>query len=117
MAFSQGPWTAIADGRHHHSVRSAAGHWFGLARVVTRLAHANERNPVGLANLRLILAAPDGYEAARAALDALRELPASELRQNEAESVFIAIDKLERYINKVDHPPLAVDGSPIREED
>ena len=58
---TSGPWTIYRKTRTYAFIRGVG--WDGFARVVKRLDGDDEDSPEGMANARLIAAAPDLLEA------------------------------------------------------
>lgn len=77
MSHTPGPWKVEqpAEGRPSYSAVSS-WHWRELALVVTRMHGADADHPEGLANARLIAAAPDLLSALRNAVWILEHSPA-----------------------------------------
>lgn len=66
-----GPWSVVPHSRHKHSV--SGGMWTNFAKVVTRISGRSEDSAEGLANARLIGAAPELLSAAIEVMQALEE--------------------------------------------
>jgi hypothetical protein len=65
-----GPWTLDIGDERHHAI--SAKNWFGFANVVTATLHADGKirtHARGMANARLIKAAPDLLAAAEVLLE------------------------------------------------
>lgn len=84
---SPGPWTlengpmlAVGSpGARGVSSRQGPHPWYRLASVITKMAAADFESPVGLANARLICAAPDLLAACKGYMDGL--VPLSRFRE------------------------------------
>lgn len=76
VTHTPGPWY-VASKRGKHELRISSGHWDSFATVVSRMENAKTDCADGLANARLITAAPD-------LLASLRELVAWQAAEKHA---------------------------------
>ena len=71
MGHTPGPWELDSESLKGDSYTAINGEgWYELATVVTRMISGAEDSPEGLANARLIAAAPDLLAALEWAVDA-----------------------------------------------
>ncbi len=72
---SPGPWKLVGPDRDdpHRVHVSSSGNWYRFASVVVRMIGEVKDEPIGLANARLIAAAPDLLAAAKIVLAGLNQ--------------------------------------------
>lgn len=71
MSHTPGPWVVGERKGCHTPIDSDS--WFGLAKVVTRMGGSRKDEPTGVANARLIAAAPELLEALEALVACITE--------------------------------------------